>query len=228
MIKYGLMMGLIIGSSLAAMQVCKDLKNLSITEIQQRLRENQRKQEEFNKSYMPNAWRYNDNIKKERDAIWNEGNALRTALLMRTPRTLIKPHGAIHKSSGESDKQKLSHKRSHNTHEDDNQVLSNQSAHQTITSDSNNTTGNTPSFDEIFKASIVAPDPKKIKTMDPDDIYERIDYLEGEYIDLLYTPITEDEEQLAKIAERSAAVKTKLNTLYEAQSTLPLTAKRKN
>src|SRR5271168_972547 len=81
MIKYGLIVCLIASSSLFGMEVREDLKGLTYEQLRERERINKEADKAFKANYASDAWRFDDNIKKERDAIFEEQRALQTAIL---------------------------------------------------------------------------------------------------------------------------------------------------
>ncbi len=219
--KYGLMLSLIVSTSLSAMEVRKDLQGLTYEQLKQRERENEGRERVFQRKYAHDAWRYDDNIKKERDAIYNEGRALRTAIMMGgvIPRELIKPHSAaknqpvVNDFDGDDEDiiftQKPPLKRSPSFLEDNDKA-----ADKTVESNSK-TVAKALTFEEIFNANSVQK-PKKIKIADQDEdsLKSKVAALQAKQDELLSLS-TQDKNELAQMADRLDAIGDELYALQE-------------
>lgn len=89
---YSLVFLTAVSSGAFAMEVRQDLQKKTYDELRELERQNTQREEAFNAQYPNGEWRNDTSIASQRDAINNEGRALRNAIMMNAPRHLIKPH----------------------------------------------------------------------------------------------------------------------------------------
>jgi hypothetical protein len=89
---YGLVLCVLIGSNAFGMQIRPDLQGKTYEELKQLEAQNEQEQQAFDQQYPNGEWRTSESLKIERDAIYDEGRALRNAIMFNAPRELIKTH----------------------------------------------------------------------------------------------------------------------------------------
>ena len=217
-------------SNLSAMKVREDLKSLTYEELKEREKNNDSQERAFQRKYASDAWRYNEAIKKERDAINDEGRALRTAIMMGGFKQVqLKPHCiALDQpvmsiiEDDESEIQMRGSLKKYLRRIVPVDELDDQSIEEGVGSNSNNNGTQKVSFEDIFNAAVVKKSstgnsPKKLKLIDQDKLHSRDEKsLEEQIADLrarqdaLFDNLNGD---LAKIAEESDEIEDQLQEL---------------